>query len=67
MPERFRLKVDRIINEPTAAALAYGVEKKKNEKVAVSISAAYFRYFDTCYWRYVFEVLSTTATTPRRR
>jgi molecular chaperone DnaK len=29
------LKVDRIINEPTAAALAYGVEKKKNEKVAV--------------------------------
>ncbi len=29
------LKVARIINEPTAAALAYGVEKKKNEKVAV--------------------------------
>ncbi len=29
------LKVERIINEPTAAALAYGVEKKKNEKVAV--------------------------------
>ena len=29
------LKVDRIINEPTAAALAYGVEKKKDEKVAV--------------------------------
>jgi molecular chaperone DnaK len=29
------LKVERIINEPTAAALAYGVEKKRNEKVAV--------------------------------
>jgi len=29
------LDVRRIINEPTAAALAYGVEKKKNEKVAV--------------------------------
>jgi len=29
------LKVERIINEPTAAALAYGVEKKPDEKVAV--------------------------------
>lgn len=29
------LKVERIINEPTAAALAYGLEKKKEEKVAV--------------------------------
>ncbi|MDY7009355.1 MAG: molecular chaperone DnaK [Planctomycetota bacterium] len=29
------LKVERIINEPTAAALAYGMEGKKNEKVAV--------------------------------
>ncbi len=29
------LQVERIINEPTAAALAYGLEKKKNEKVAV--------------------------------
>ncbi len=29
------LKVERIINEPTAAALAYGMEKKKNEKIAV--------------------------------
>lgn len=28
-------KVERIINEPTAAALAYGLEKKKAEKVAV--------------------------------
>ncbi|MFA6082295.1 MAG: molecular chaperone DnaK [Patescibacteria group bacterium] len=29
------LNVQRIINEPTAAALAYGLEKQKNEKVAV--------------------------------
>jgi molecular chaperone DnaK len=29
------LKVERIINEPTAAALAYGLEKKKNHKIAV--------------------------------
>ncbi len=29
------LEVSRIINEPTAAALAYGLGKKKNEKVAV--------------------------------
>ncbi len=29
------LKVERIINEPTAAALAYGLKGKKNEKVAV--------------------------------
>jgi len=29
------LHVERIINEPTAAALAYGLDKKKNEKIAV--------------------------------
>ncbi|MHC4759030.1 MAG: molecular chaperone DnaK, partial [Planctomycetota bacterium] len=29
------LKVERIINEPTAAALAYGTEKQKSAKVAV--------------------------------
>ena len=29
------LEVARIINEPTAAALAYGLGKKKNEKIAV--------------------------------
>lgn len=29
------LEVKRIINEPTAAALAYGLERKKNEKIAV--------------------------------
>src|SRR3972149_1767309 len=29
------LKVKRIINEPTAAALAYGFDKKKNQQIAV--------------------------------
>jgi molecular chaperone DnaK len=29
------LKVERIINEPTAAALAYGLNRKKSEKIAV--------------------------------
>ncbi len=29
------LNVRRIVNEPTAAALAYGLDKKKNEKIAV--------------------------------
>ncbi|HEV55896.1 MAG TPA: molecular chaperone DnaK [Phycisphaerales bacterium] len=29
------LQVERIINEPTAAALAYGLERKKDEKIAV--------------------------------
>lgn len=29
------LKVTRIVNEPTAAALAYGLDKQKNEKIVV--------------------------------
>lgn len=29
------LEIKRIINEPTAAALAYGLDKKKNEKIAI--------------------------------
>jgi molecular chaperone DnaK len=29
------LEVKRIVNEPTAAALSYGIDKKKDEKVAV--------------------------------
>src|SRR5213082_2702204 len=29
------LEVSRIVNEPTAAALAYGLDKKKDEKIAV--------------------------------
>ncbi len=34
------LEVMRIINEPTAAALAYGLDKKKDETIASTISAA---------------------------
>src|SRR5207237_7087409 len=30
------LEVMRIVNEPTAAALAYGLDKKKDETIAVS-------------------------------
>jgi Molecular chaperone len=30
----------RIVNEPTAAALAYGLDKKKDETIAVTTSAA---------------------------
>jgi hypothetical protein len=39
--------VKRIINEPTAAALAYGLDKKKNEIIAVYDLAALstFRFF----------------------
>src|SRR5512140_717544 len=29
------LKVERLVNEPTAAALAYGLDRKKNETIAV--------------------------------
>src|SRR5438045_5757126 len=29
------LKVERLVNEPTAAALAYGLDKKTNETIAV--------------------------------
>src|SRR5882757_7563808 len=29
------LRVERLVNEPTAAALAYGLDKKKNETIAV--------------------------------
>jgi molecular chaperone DnaK len=29
------LNVERIVNEPTAASLAYGIDKKKDEKIAV--------------------------------
>ncbi|NJN63768.1 MAG: molecular chaperone DnaK [Acidobacteria bacterium] len=29
------LKVERLVNEPTAAALAYGLDKRKDEKIAV--------------------------------
>src|SRR5665811_2451178 len=41
------LEVKRIINEPTAAALAYGFNKKKNEKIVVSVSYTHLRAHET--------------------
>ncbi|HUU21222.1 MAG TPA: Hsp70 family protein, partial [Phycisphaerae bacterium] len=54
------LKVERIINEPTAAALAYGLESKKNEKVAVfDFGGGTFDVSILDIGDNVFEVLST--------
>jgi len=58
------LEVERIINEPTAAALAYGVEKKKNEKVAVfDFGGGTFDVSILDIGDNVFEVLSTHGDT----
>ncbi len=57
-------KVERIINEPTAAALAYGLEKKKNEKVAVfDFGGGTFDISIMDIGDNVFEVLSTNGDT----
>jgi len=58
------LKVERIINEPTAAALAYGLERKKNEKVAVfDFGGGTFDVSILDIGDNVFEVLSTNGDT----
>ena len=58
------LEVDRIINEPTAAALAYGLEKKKNEKVAIfDFGGGTFDISILDIGDNVFEVLSTNGDT----
>ena len=58
------LKVDRIINEPTAAALAYGLDKKKNEKIAVfDLGGGTFDISILDVGDGVFEVLSTNGDT----
>jgi molecular chaperone DnaK len=58
------LKVERIINEPTAAALAYGLERKKNEKVAVfDFGGGTFDISILDIGDNVFEVLSTNGDT----
>ncbi len=58
------LKVERIINEPTAAALAYGLEKKKNEKIAVfDLGGGTFDISILDIGDNVFEVLSTNGDT----
>lgn len=58
------LNVQRIINEPTAAALAYGLEKKKNEKVAIfDFGGGTFDVSILDIGDNVFEVLSTNGDT----
>ena len=58
------LKVERIINEPTAAALAYGLDKKTNEKVAVfDFGGGTFDVSILDIGDNVFEVLSTNGDT----
>jgi molecular chaperone DnaK len=58
------LQVERIINEPTAAALAYGLEKKRNEKVAIfDFGGGTFDISILDIGDNVFEVLSTNGDT----
>ncbi len=58
------LEVARIINEPTAAALAYGLDKKKNEKIAVfDLGGGTFDISILDVADGVFEVLSTNGDT----
>ncbi len=55
------LKVERIINEPTAASLSYGLEKKKNEKIAVfDLGGGTFDISILDIGDNVFEVLGTS-------
>ncbi|MBD3332106.1 molecular chaperone DnaK [candidate division GN15 bacterium] len=58
------LQVERIINEPTAAALAYGMDKKKTGKVAVyDLGGGTFDISILELQEGVFEVLSTNGDT----
>jgi molecular chaperone DnaK len=58
------LEIERIINEPTAAALAYGFGKHKNEKVAVyDLGGGTFDITILEINDGVFEVLSTSGNT----
>ncbi len=58
------LDVKRIVNEPTAAALAYGVEKGKDEKVAIfDLGGGTFDISILEIGDGVFEVLSTNGDT----
>jgi molecular chaperone DnaK len=58
------LEVERIINEPTAAALAYGFDKQKNERVAVyDLGGGTFDITILEINEGVFEVLATSGNT----
>ena len=58
------LKVERIINEPTAASLAYGLDRKKDEKIAVfDLGGGTFDISILEIGEGVFEVKSTNGDT----
>jgi molecular chaperone DnaK len=58
------LDVKRILNEPTAAALAYGLDKKKNEKIAIfDLGGGTFDVSILDVGDGVFEVLATSGDT----
>ncbi len=58
------LEVLRIINEPTAASLAYGLDKKKNEKIAVyDLGGGTFDISILEIGEGVFEVIATNGNT----
>ena len=58
------LEVKRIINEPTAAALAYGLDKKSNETILVfDLGGGTFDVSILEVGDGVFEVLSTSGDT----
>jgi len=58
------LEVMRIINEPTAASLAYGLDKKKNEKIAIyDLGGGTFDISILEIGEGVFEVKSTNGDT----
>ncbi|MDR1613624.1 MAG: molecular chaperone DnaK [Planctomycetota bacterium] len=58
------LEVKRIVNEPTAASLAYGLDKKKNEKIAVfDLGGGTFDISILDVGDGVFEVLATNGDT----
>ena len=58
------LDVKRIVNEPTASALAYGLDKQKEEKIAVyDLGGGTFDISILELWEGVFEVRSTNGDT----
>merc|ERR1711939_921730 len=59
------MKVDRIINEPTAAAIAYGMDKKGGEKniLVFDLGGGTFDVTLLTIYNGVFEVLSTNGDT----
>ena len=58
------LDVKRILNEPTAAALAYGLDRKKNEKIAIfDLGGGTFDISILDVGDGVFEVLATNGDT----